>query len=139
MQQRLLPHANRCIQQLSNVKVPSATENQDIDYAFNNLGGLYADQGKMAEVEEMYQQALEEMRKHEALSLHPHSARSSTWAFSMLIRVSWLRPRGCISGHRRDLRRLKTSIIQGSSFRFTLHSDGMRLSRLAFLAEARVP
>lgn len=59
VQQRLLPHANRCIQQLSTVKVPSATEDQDIDDAFNNLGLLYADQGKMAEAEKMYQRALE--------------------------------------------------------------------------------
>ncbi len=63
MQQRLLPHANRCIQQLSTVNVPSATEDQDIDHAFHNLGLLYADQGKMAEAEKMYQRALEGYEK----------------------------------------------------------------------------
>ncbi len=63
MQQRLLPHVNRCIQQLSTVNVPSATEDQDIDDAFHNLGDLYADQGKMAEAEKMYQRALEGYEK----------------------------------------------------------------------------
>ncbi len=63
MQQRLLPHANRCIQQLSTVNVPSATEDQDIDDAFHNLGLLYADQGKLTEVEKVYQRALEGREK----------------------------------------------------------------------------
>ena len=30
------------------------------------------------------------MHSHRALSIHPHSARSRTWAFSMLIRARWL-------------------------------------------------
>ena len=63
MQQRLLPHANRCIQQLFTVKASGATEDQDIDHAFHNLGNLYADQGKMAEAEKMYQRALEGYEK----------------------------------------------------------------------------
>ena len=63
MQQRLLPHANRCIQQISTVKVPSAAEDHHIDDAFCNLGLLYADQGKMAEAEEMYERALEGYEK----------------------------------------------------------------------------
>ena len=63
MQQRLLPHANRCIQQLFTVKASGATEDQDIDHAFHNLGNLYADQGKMAEAEKMYQRALEGKEK----------------------------------------------------------------------------
>ena len=33
MQQRLLPHANQCIQQASTVKASGATEDQDIDDA----------------------------------------------------------------------------------------------------------
>ena len=63
MQQRLLTHVNRCIQQLSIVNVPRATEDQDIDDAFHNLGDLYAGQGKLAEAEKMYQQALEGREK----------------------------------------------------------------------------
>ena len=63
MQRRLLPHANRCIQQLSTAKIISATKDQDIDSAFYNLGYLYANQGKMVEAEKMYQRALEGKEK----------------------------------------------------------------------------
>ncbi|KAF6229366.1 hypothetical protein HO133_007482 [Letharia lupina] len=63
MQQRLLPHANRYTQQLFTVKASSATEDQDIDHAFHNLGILYKRQGKMAEAEKMYQRALEGYEK----------------------------------------------------------------------------
>lgn len=58
-QQRLLPHASRCVQQLSGVNVVDVDKNQDSDDAFHNLGLLYADQGKMIEAEKMYQRALE--------------------------------------------------------------------------------
>ena len=54
---------NRCIQQLFTVKASGATEDQDIDHAFHNLGLLYTDQGKMAEAEKMYQRALEGYEK----------------------------------------------------------------------------
>ena len=57
-QQRLLPHASRCVQQLSGVNVADVDKNQDSDDAFHNLGLFYADQGKMVEAEKMYQRAL---------------------------------------------------------------------------------
>ena len=85
MQQRLFPHANRCIQQLSTVKVPSATEDQDIDDVFHNLGLLYADQGKMAEAEKMYQRALE--GKDKALGARSTSTPSIVRAFFTKLRA----------------------------------------------------
>ncbi len=59
MQQRLLPHANRCVQQLSGVNVADVDEDKNSNVAFHNLGLLYADQGKMVEAEKMYQRALD--------------------------------------------------------------------------------
>jgi len=63
MQQRLLPHANRCVQQLSGVNVADVDEDKDSNVAFHNLGLLYADQGKMVEAEKMYQRALDGKEK----------------------------------------------------------------------------
>ncbi|KAL9105022.1 MAG: hypothetical protein Q9163_000119 [Psora crenata] len=65
MNQRLLPHANRCEQQLSRVNVADLGKGQDFNEAFNNLGILYVNQGKLAEAEKMYQRALK--RKEKAL------------------------------------------------------------------------
>ena len=54
IQQRLLPHANRCVQQLSAINVLDTFRDQDSDDAFQNLAILYVDQGKLAEAEKMY-------------------------------------------------------------------------------------
>ncbi len=64
MQQRLLPHANRCVQQFSEVNgFTDVDEDQDSDYIFHNLGLLYAGQGKLVEAEKMYQRALDGKEK----------------------------------------------------------------------------
>ena len=63
IQQRLLPHANRCVQQLPAINVLDASRDHDSDHAFHNLGILYADQGKLAEAEKMYQRALDGKEK----------------------------------------------------------------------------
>ncbi len=62
-QQRLLPHASRCVRQLSGANVADVDENQDSYHAFHNLGVLYADQGKLIEAEKMYQRALDGKEK----------------------------------------------------------------------------
>ena len=58
LQRRILPHANRCLQQLSNTEIPKLMKDQDCNDAFHNLGLLYADQDRMAEAEKMYDWAL---------------------------------------------------------------------------------
>ncbi len=63
IQQRLLPHANRYVQQLSRVNVTDINEDKDSNITFHNLGLLYADQGKMVEAEKMYQRALDGKEK----------------------------------------------------------------------------
>ena len=62
-QQRLLPHANRCVQHYHTAEECNRIEDQDIDDAFHGLGMLYADQGKLAEAEKMYQRALDGYEK----------------------------------------------------------------------------
>ncbi|KAI9889078.1 MAG: hypothetical protein M1814_005801 [Vezdaea aestivalis] len=70
LQRRLLPHANRCLQLLSQndstntLSIIDSVSNID---AFHSLGILYSDQGKLAEAEAMYQRALKGREK--ALSL----------------------------------------------------------------------
>ena len=58
LQQRLLPHANRCIQYFFSIEISKSAEDQDCNDSFFNLGFLYANQGKMAEAEKMYERAL---------------------------------------------------------------------------------
>ena len=58
MQQRLLPHANRCMQQLHTTKGLDEIEDGDCNDGVYNLGFLYFKQGKLAEAEKMYQRAL---------------------------------------------------------------------------------
>ena len=70
MQRRLLPHANRCVQQISTINGYIATRNTDSKVAFHKLGFLYADQGKLAEAEKMYQRALDGYEKIRGLD-HP--------------------------------------------------------------------
>ncbi len=62
-QQRLLPHADRCIRFLQKLNTQDETGCSGSNDAFHNLGDLCADQGKMAEAEKMYQRALEGKEK----------------------------------------------------------------------------
>ncbi len=62
-QQRLLPHADRCIRYLRKLDTSDGIGHSGSNDAFHNLGDLYADQGKMAEAEKMYQRALEGYEK----------------------------------------------------------------------------
>ena len=63
MQQRLLPHADRCVEQYYRVEMYDRIDDQDSCDAFNNLGNLYADQSKLVEAEKMYQRALKGYEK----------------------------------------------------------------------------
>ncbi|KAH8587304.1 P-loop containing nucleoside triphosphate hydrolase protein [Bisporella sp. PMI_857] len=54
MQRRLLQHAARC----SYIVVKGLVADDGMDWAYYNLGLLYADQGKLAEAESMYERAL---------------------------------------------------------------------------------
>ena len=62
-QQRLLPHADRCVRYLQELDTPDRTGYSGSNDFFHNLGDLYADQGKMDEAEKMYQRALEGYEK----------------------------------------------------------------------------
>ena len=63
MQQRLVPHANRCVQQYHSPEQYDRTDDEESSDAFHNLGDLYKDQGKLAEAEKMYQRALDGYEK----------------------------------------------------------------------------
>ncbi|KAI9888213.1 MAG: hypothetical protein M1814_001086, partial [Vezdaea aestivalis] len=66
LQRRLLPHANRCLQLLSQndtTDILSIINNVSNMDAFHSLGFLYSDQGKLAETEVMYQRALKGKEK----------------------------------------------------------------------------
>ncbi|KAI9780438.1 MAG: hypothetical protein M1839_006712 [Geoglossum umbratile] len=58
-QRRLLQHAARCSYNLLNGLV----SDYGMEWAYHNLGGLYADQGKLDEAEKMYQRALQGKEK----------------------------------------------------------------------------
>ncbi|KAL8827649.1 MAG: hypothetical protein Q9191_003062 [Dirinaria sp. TL-2023a] len=58
LEQRLLPHVDRCIQQINDLEEPHRLESAEAVDAFGNLGLLYKDQSKHAEAEKMYQRAL---------------------------------------------------------------------------------
>ena len=58
-QRRLLQHAARCSYIISNGLVPD----DGIEGTYFSLGYLYADQGKLAEAEQMYQRALQGYEK----------------------------------------------------------------------------
>ncbi|KAE9372964.1 HET-domain-containing protein [Stipitochalara longipes BDJ] len=53
-QRRLLQHAGRCTYMILNGLVSE----DGMDWAYHNLGNLYADQGKLTEAEQMYERAL---------------------------------------------------------------------------------
>ncbi|MCJ1429508.1 hypothetical protein MMC29_007423, partial [Sticta canariensis] len=58
IQQRLLPHANQCWQEVFRYNATELKMSWDIDIAFDRLGFLYLSLGKPAEAEKMYQRAL---------------------------------------------------------------------------------
>ncbi|KAL6712997.1 hypothetical protein ACLMJK_009393 [Lecanora helva] len=58
IQRRLLPHANRYVQRFVVDDVLDTEKEPDLDYTFHILGDLYADQGKLAKAEKMYERAL---------------------------------------------------------------------------------
>ncbi|KAL9024121.1 MAG: hypothetical protein Q9196_006743 [Gyalolechia fulgens] len=59
LQQRLLPHAERCLKQIDSFDLFNQLESFEASDAFHNLGLLYADRGKYTEAEKMYQRALD--------------------------------------------------------------------------------
>jgi Tfp pilus assembly protein PilF len=59
----------------------------------NNLGALYADQGKLGEAETMFQRHCKDTGRHGAQITHQHSTRLTTWATSTDHRASLTRPR----------------------------------------------
>ena len=58
LQQRLVPHANRCIAQGRDVSRLDDDDHDSMNYASHMLGVLYADKGKHAKAEYMYRRAL---------------------------------------------------------------------------------
>ncbi|KAI9874601.1 MAG: hypothetical protein M1830_009576 [Pleopsidium flavum] len=58
LQRRLIPHANRCLDSVQDGLCLRSMETEIDSYALSNLGVLYKAQGKLAEAEVMYQQAL---------------------------------------------------------------------------------
>ena len=63
LQQRLVPHADRCARRIKDSGVLERVESVEASDAFHNLGLLYADQGKLVEAEEMYRRALDGKEK----------------------------------------------------------------------------
>ena len=63
MQQRLVPHANRCVKQYHSAEQSDRMDEEEFSDAFHNLGDLYSDQGKLTETKKMYQRALNENEK----------------------------------------------------------------------------
>ena len=59
MQQRLLPHANRCMQQLHTTKELDEIEDEDCNRAVYNPGLLYFEQFKLVKAEKMYSTSTE--------------------------------------------------------------------------------
>ncbi|KAA6413191.1 MAG: hypothetical protein FRX48_02935 [Lasallia pustulata] len=62
-ERRLLPHADKCYGSVYNTINLEFQDNRNALNAIHNLAVLYADQGKMAEVEAMYRRALEGSEK----------------------------------------------------------------------------
>jgi len=63
LQQRLLPHVDRCIRQLHNPDISYTIKYSEFNAAFHNLGLLFYEQGKLVEAEKMYQRALDGYEK----------------------------------------------------------------------------
>ncbi|KAL8721729.1 MAG: hypothetical protein Q9181_007645 [Wetmoreana brouardii] len=63
LQQRLLPHADRCIRKLDEFDLLDQLGPVEASDAFHNLGVLYYDQGKITEAEKIYRRALDGKEK----------------------------------------------------------------------------
>ena len=63
LEQRLLPHADRCVQQINDLEGLHRLASAEVIDAVHNLGLLYADQGKHTQAEEMYRRALDGYEK----------------------------------------------------------------------------
>lgn len=63
LRQRLLPHVDRCVQQIDDLEGLHRLESAEAVDALHNLGLLYADQGKHGEAEKMYRRALDGTEK----------------------------------------------------------------------------
>jgi tetratricopeptide (TPR) repeat protein len=74
-QRRLLQHATRCTDRILNDSIA----NEGMEESLQNLGSLYADQGKLDQAEKMYQRALQGWEK----SLGPDHASTITTVNSL--------------------------------------------------------
>ncbi|KAI4264895.1 MAG: hypothetical protein L6R42_000009 [Xanthoria sp. 1 TBL-2021] len=63
LQQRLLPHADRCVRQIDDLEALHQLESDEASIALHSVGFLFADQGKQAEAEKMYRRALDGYEK----------------------------------------------------------------------------
>ena len=63
LEQRLLPHADRCVQQMDTSEGPYHLKLVEASDALHSVGFLFADQGKHAEAEKMYRRALDGYEK----------------------------------------------------------------------------
>jgi tetratricopeptide (TPR) repeat protein len=63
LQQRLLPHADRCVRRIDDSDVLDRLGSVESSLAFSHLGLLYADQGKHVEAEKTYRRALDGYEK----------------------------------------------------------------------------
>lgn len=63
LEQRLLPHVDRCVQQIDDLEGLHWLKSAEAVDALHNLGILYADQGKHGEAEKMYRRALDGKEK----------------------------------------------------------------------------
>ena len=59
LQQRLLPHADRCVRQIDDLERLHRLESVEASHALHNVGILYADQVKLVEAEKMYRRVLD--------------------------------------------------------------------------------
>ena len=72
LQQRLLPHADRCVRQMDDLEALHRLGSVEASDALHSVGFLFADQGKHAEAEEMYRRALDGYTNARGLD-HPNT------------------------------------------------------------------
>jgi len=110
IQRCLLPHANRCVQQLSVDDVTDAYKDwtpitHSTTWAISTkIRARWPRRRKCTSGRWM------ERRKHGAPSIHRHSTPSTTWAFSIQTRASWPRRRRCTNGKRTQEQRLNMEV-----------------------------
>ncbi|MCJ1348933.1 hypothetical protein MMC31_007166, partial [Peltigera leucophlebia] len=63
IEQRLFPHASRCLEDIRHGVDMETPDNGNINRAIHRLGGLYADQDRMQEAEALFRRALEGYEK----------------------------------------------------------------------------